>query len=675
MVANESVLLCAVAMAIVWTGIGWAIMLRLATSPIALLFAPALGFAVHSVIALPIFRLVGMGRSAVLAVTALCLGAAVAAICLHWPPVSEKGTQSQALSRLSLLLAVLLAALLAAVPAASVLPKATSDGVTLAASIFDHSKIAMIDEMARAGVPAQNPFIHEAGTPDRLAYYYLWHFAAAVFAVMMAASGWEADAALTWFTGFASLLVMIGLVVRLGAGQVAPLLVPVLAASASMRTALAWLFPQASAALLAPPSGLDGWLFQMAWAPQHLSAATSVVLSCLLLARLGAAGGWLAATLLGLVAAAGYQTSIWVGGVTFAGGAIAIALYRVVTLEPHRRATFGLQAAVAGGLTLALSLPFLLDQAAVAAARGGGFPIALGAVAVLGPGVPAGLRRLLDLPAYWLLYLPIEFAACYLAGLIGLFVELRRRDMLAAPLALLTMASLGIGWLLHSTVAWNNDLGWRAVLPALLLLVVFAATVLSHWPARPARLAGGLAAAGVLLALPFTLELTREDLFGSPTPSERAFARSPALWHAVQRQAKPNERVANNPAFLGDATPWPVNISWALLGNRRSCYAGDELAIAFAAAPAAARAATRARFERIFAGTPRDDDVREMAERNGCDVVVTVPGDGAWRHDPFAAGDLYQLVETREGNTPEESWRIYRRVQMPANQLKPRSSQ
>ena len=165
--------------------------------------------------------------------------------------------------------------------------------------------------------------------------------------------------------------------------------------------------------------------------------------------------------------------------------------------------------------------------------------------------------------------------------MIGMFVLINDRSIDASakkilmPLVLMTAASLGVGWLLRSVVANNNDLGWRAVLPAILLLIVFAATVISRWPAPGARIAGVMAALGVVLALPDTFQLIREDLFASPTPSERQFAASPPMWQAVRRYAATEERIANNPAFLGDATPWPVNISWALLGNRRSCYAGD----------------------------------------------------------------------------------------------------
>src|SRR5262249_53958318 len=102
-----------------------------------------------------------------------------------------------------------LAALLAVIPTLAILPKETSDGIILAGPMFDHAKAAIIDDMARLGLPPGNPFFGSAG--DRLAYYYLWYVGAAQFARVLAISGWEADAAMTWFTAFASLSLMMGL--------------------------------------------------------------------------------------------------------------------------------------------------------------------------------------------------------------------------------------------------------------------------------------------------------------------------------------------------------------------------------------------------------------------------------------------------------------------------------
>src|SRR5260370_21581191 len=98
-----------------------------------------------------------------------------------------------------------------------------------------------------------------------------------------------------------------------------------------------------------------------------------------------------------------------------------IALYLLWTLAPERGLAFLLRALAAGALALAISFPFMRDQIAFAAARGGGPPIVIAPVAVLGVAFPESLRRVLDVPAYWLVYLPVEFAPFYPAGLAGLF--------------------------------------------------------------------------------------------------------------------------------------------------------------------------------------------------------------------------------------------------------------
>jgi hypothetical protein len=62
-------------------------------------------------------------------------------------------------------------------------------------------------------------------------------------------------------------------------------------------------------------------------------------------------------------------------------------------------------------------------------------------------------------------------------------------------------------------------------------------------------------------------------------------------------------------------------------------------------------------FIRVFAGSGSANDVRDLALRFGCRVIVLTAEDGAWQRDPFAASRLYQLVES----SPER-WRIYRSI-------------
>lgn len=652
----EAVLACAAAMAAIWTLAGLPLALRAAPRPLAWFIAPAFGWATTSALALPLFALTGMSRTAVLLAVGLAVAGAVIAL---WRSRTEAPIGAPTPLHLAAFAA---AALLALAPMAGVLPKEVAEGMVLAPPIFDHSKIAMVDEMIRSGVPAANAFYGEAGSPGRVAYYYLWHFSAAVVGVLIGVRGWEADAALTWFTAFASLSMMAGIAVSLSGRALAGVLVVAFAATASARSLLGWTIgPETVHALVGWATGFGGWLFQVSWAPQHVASATCVVLACYLVARMATAPSlWLAVSL-GLVAAAGFESSVWVGGVVFALAITAIAGTVLWSGPPSGRRAFITHAALAGAIAAALSALLLYDQTVAASARGGGMPVTISAVHVLGSGIPDSIRRMLDLPAYWLVYLPLEFPAFFVGGMIGL-VMLQRSvpAILLAPMrafALLTIVSLVAAWLLVSVVGSNNDLGWRAVLPAVMLLIAFAAGGLAHWIARPSRGLAALALAGLLLGVPEGLLVARDNIAAQPAGHAQAFVRSESMWAAVRRHTTANERVGNNPAFLDTLTAWPVNISWALLGDRRSCYAGWELALAFAPISAERRTAVDTLFARVFAGGAEGGDIAALADRHRCEVIVVTPQDGAWRDDPFANSARYRLVEDRA-----DAWRIYRRT-------------
>jgi hypothetical protein len=188
-----------------------------------------------------------------------------------------------------------------------------------------------------------------------------------------------------------------------------------------------------------------------------------------------------------------------------------------------------------------------------------------------------------------------------------------------------------------------------------LALTIFAAAKLANWIAAHRRVVAAAAIGAVLLGMVEGAAIVDENLSGRGAPVSALFARTPAMWAAVRRHAAPDERVANNPLFLQEVTPWPVNLSWALLANRRSCFAGRELALAYAPLTNARREEIDAQFIRVFSGNGLPDDVRELALQYQCQVVVITAQDGAWTRDPFAASPYYQLAETKAGE-----WRIYR---------------
>lgn len=649
MLSLPSALACAVVALILWgvPGLILATRLRLGLGG-GLALAPALGWAVQNALALPLAQMFGFSPFASLAAS----GLAGALALLAAPGRRERGPVGPKV------LFALAAALIALAPAAAVWPKVGGGGVLLSAPLFDHSKVALIDAILRAGVPPEDPVY--GGGPLAVSYYYLWHFGAAQIAAFVGAKGWAADAAASWFTAFAALCLMGGLAARLRPGRLAPRLVLVVALSGSLRPALAALVGQARLdGVLEPASGLAGWLFQVSWSPHHVMAACCALLVLGLLQRLATRTGRPEALVVGLVLslvlAAGFQASLWVGGLVLAlaGGAIALAL--VAGLPPRRRLAFLALCLGAALLALGLSAPLLHAQAEAAAARGGGVPLALGFYPVLAPDLPHTLRLLLDPPAYWLVFLPLELPLVFLPGALWLLRGGGAEDpRFTRLLALFAFVSLAGGWVLVSTAGENNDLGWRAVLPGLLILIPAAAAQGAEWIAQRARVPLVALAVASAAGLAGGAVIGVGNLTGVPSPSAPAFAHAPELWEAVRRHAGPRDRVANNPALFADMTPWPVNISWALLADRPSCFAGDELALAFAPLSPQARGALADLFARVFAGTPQAGDVAAMVHRLGCRVLVVTPQDGAWETDPFRAQPALRLAEEAPGR-----WRIY----------------
>ena len=308
--------------------------------------------------------------------------------------------------------AVAVAAVVALVPAVTLLPKSSGDAVWLADATFDHAKSAIIDAMTRLGLPPVNPVFSEAGTPGHLAYYYLWHFSAAEIALVTSMSGWEADVGLTWFTAFASLSLMMGLAVWLSKRTTAAVWVVALAAAGSLWVTLYWTFHAKSLApVLLRPIGLAGWLFQATWVPQHLMAASCVVTAMLLVTRYALQQTLVLVLIIAMLIVAGFESSTFVGGITFAFASLIAAPMLFVAADSKRRLHFVGGLAVAALLVVFLITPFVRDQLTTIHARGGGNPFVIAPYKVFGEQFPVWLRRILDVPGYWLIILPVELPA------------------------------------------------------------------------------------------------------------------------------------------------------------------------------------------------------------------------------------------------------------------------
>lgn len=639
-------LIAGLGLLVLWTAIGLAPARRIVPAALAPALAPVVGWAVHAALALPWCLVAGWSVASVagLAGTLAAAGLAWVGLAGRRPPVADD--DPPAVPARTWILAVIVALVIAN----AVSPKGAEGGIVLSAPIFDHAKVAIIDEITRSGVPPGNPVFGDGPGAGRLAYYYLWHFSAAQLALVTGLTGWEADMALTGATAWASLMLMAALAVGMARRRSAADWTILLALAGSLRPVLAMIWPApALDAVLRPATGLGAWVFQSAWAPQHLMSASVVVAALLLVGRLAARPDRAGTALLALLAAAAFGASTWTGGLTFAAAAAVAGTILAWRAAPAGRRRFLLDATLAGAGALVLALPLLHDQAAATAARGIGSPIGIGPYPVLGPAMPS----ILNFPAYWLVLLPVEFPAILAAG--GWALARRWRGGTPAIVCLVALAAAGLvlAWAGQSRIGDNNDLAWRAALPAVMVLTGAAAAGLSDWIAARARLA---VAAGVVLTGLGLVDGVL-DLHGYATAGGAVsvdFAGDATMWQAVRRHAGPEDRIAANPMLEAALTPWPVNISWALQADRRSCFAGREMALAFAPLSRARREDIDAQFRRVFDGQGTPADIAALAGDHGCRIAVVTARDGAWLRDPFAASLHYRAVEERPG-----AWRIY----------------
>lgn len=630
---------------------GWPFARRLFPG-MAVAMSPTLGWAAFHALASPVVAVAGFGLTSVGGLATLLLAAAFADGWVSRNRRSGEPARWPGAPPLAYALALALAAACAAL----LLPQAVNDGVAVTSPVFDHSKVAIADAIARTGAPPENPFYAEAGGSSTLVYYYLWHLGVAALALLPGVDAWSADVGLTGFTAFAAFGLAMGLAVRLSGRASAAYWTLALTATASARPLIkALLGPDALSGWISAYPGLEATLVQGVWAPQHLASACCVVVAALAIERLSRQPEAWGTVVLGLVAAAAFGSSIWVGGVVLASVALAAGALGLGSAPSALRLRFATCCVVAAALAAMFAWPILAAQAGAAAARSGGLPIAFHSYEVLGGNAPAALRRILDLPAFWALRLPLDAPAIVLIGAAGLVWLLRggattSDQTFSRILALTAVAALAVGWLLTSTVL-NNDLGWRAPLPAFLVLAASGGAALARCaPDRPFR----LMAAGAALAVGLTgaAAFFRDEGAVRPFAEAGDFARSPAVWEAVRRQSGPEERVVNNPRLFAAATPWPANLSWALFSDRPSCYAGWEFARPFAPVSPERVAEIDRAFARLFAG--EEPNPHALLEAHDCRLVVLHRSDRAYEVDPFARDARFRRLDAPEG------WRIYR---------------
>ena len=436
-------------------------------------FAPVMGVAVVSVSIIPFYFVFPLKQlSSMVLLLLLCAWA-----WLFRPRVKWKQQYLGGIKGL-----IFLAVILAGITAMGAMPKLGYQTIRISTPLMDHAKILIIDTLLNEGIPLKNPFVWVSGVSDTLSYYYLWYLLAAFLASCLGISAWETDIALTATTSLVSLFFMMGCIDLLCTEREkkrAIIWLLLLCLAGSLFSALCVVVSRNSLSwLILDAHGLELWFEQASWVPQHVLASTLVCMGLLITSTYATQSHNISLRDLifpSFCLAAAFGMSAWVGGVATAVS--AICLFVLNCLQNSARFIQVLKCwSVVAICSLIIAFPLLVTE--------------IGAVShahqhAVGIHPWNVIRRyskyyLFNLLAYWTIFLPIQIGAVFLPFVFFVKKIWNRKNPYASTLVTISVASLCISWLMRSQIA-NNDLGWRAIIPAILCMSVVSSVSLSRF--------------------------------------------------------------------------------------------------------------------------------------------------------------------------------------------------
>jgi hypothetical protein len=313
------------------------------------------------------------------------------------------------------------AAIASILPAINIYPWIIHGGLYINIPTADHVKVAFTDGIAREGLPLKNPVYAPNGSRILLSYSYGWYIMAAEIKKLTRSTGWQAEVALTWFTSFGIITFLAAQAWRIcgnaraGAWLILLFLIGPLSSDLLPLT----LGPGWGPLVDLPANhGLELPWLQLSWAPQHCFSALSVVVMLWLMSIVLAAPRvrWRYALAIGLLAASGFESSIWVGGVALAA-ATPLLIGAAMSLRLPWRQYLNLVKVMAAavvvciGVTIPLLIALHSGTAKFQDKPPIGFAIFPSTLLEDHLGVSGNAKMAARIVLYWIHLLPLSFGA------------------------------------------------------------------------------------------------------------------------------------------------------------------------------------------------------------------------------------------------------------------------
>jgi len=638
----------------------------------ALLVAPALGMCTYGPFSLAFTALFGYSTLTIIIAWLL-----FQAIVLLWirQQANTIGIENFCyLSHTHSLFLLIGAALCAMIPTMNIFPAVYQDGLFVNGQIFDHAKIAIVDAIAREGLLPINPYYAPDGETIPLIYYYTWLFLTSQLKLLAGATGWQAEVAFNWFTGLASLSFLCALAIRMTQKARAGVFLLLFALTAAPADLLPLLFgPRWADWVGYPPvHGLELWWIQMSWVPQHLFSALAVVVLIFLVSRVLISERLHSsyAMMAGLTAAAAFGASVWVGGIALLFALPFLILMALWIRLPKRHYFNALKTALLAVAICGLfAIPLLISQTSGPSLLNAELPFGLElytATSLFNKEPYWGY--IAHIVLFWLQFLPLNLGIVFVLGSLAVLARSTTTIQEERIFQAISIGSI-FGFLLivqflQSTIA-NNDLGWRAVLVPVMLLLVWSAialtelssgdsVMLSKWRTHAVRWRKAvlpLAMVGLTIGIFSSARLWQLFEPSHRVPNahtlavHQAFLRQVEAWAKVREYAGPTERVQANPDGYAALTPWPATIPYMLFADRATAYANPQFAMAFAYRYDKDKRNEQYKLiQNVFSAKPTEDALRRVRDTLKVKVLLVDKFDAVWHSDAIESSGLYQLV-------------------------------
>lgn len=602
------------------------------------LFAPVLGFAIHTAIISILSLTIGYN----FAICLLVLIAEVGAIIIG----RKKLWFDKDLRVILYLVAVIIGA---AIVEYVIMPKMIDGGLFFSLSGYDHARLAIVDSIVSNGFPVLSPWATNKGEMVQMGYHFGIHIVSAQITTLCGVDTLLAATSITGTIFCIAALCIGGMSLVFGKSKRTLLFAMPIIFMANVQYGV---LDGMAKKLTVTPDAFGFWEFfdNTIWGPHHAIAGAIVLYISWLLVRLLQTAKdekhekIEIAVIIALSAAAASVCSIYAGALALvfvgASALIYVAFNRDYRKIVMNRLPWILITLILSGLTCA---PFCLCLAQNAT---GNSYLAFGIMPAL-LHTDGLIMSIISIFTVLLVLLPIRVGFQYIFGAIAFFTTgLIEKKWENGFYRTIIVFSVLVPLFVHSTI-YSNDFAWRSGYPAYALLMCMGAVLLDSLYTRITAKAEHKRSMRVvktvyvlLLVLLVAVGVPKTLIQISPANMQNPemhveYAGVVSGWETIRNHTDKNDIVLCNPTTYGEINPSMgdeiPNYAFSYYSKRYSPLGDVSLAktISFSVGEDNLYA-LRDRIQDFYSGNPSEEDVDYFYDKEKVRAILVTPQDGLY---------------------------------------------